>query len=105
MLGKIYFSYGLLILNDCVLFVRKDAFLSSLAEDSDIWISLSWADFGGALLRLDLMSGVMPLMKRYEKGEKKCARPTEKERFHSKIGKSSVTQYLTSLRLPLCLAR
>ena len=54
------------MLNDWVLLVRKDAFLRSLAEDSDIWISFSWALLEGILLRLDLISGVMPLMKRWK---------------------------------------
>jgi hypothetical protein len=45
--------------------VRKDEFLSSLALDSDICISFKTL-FGGAFVRTDLMSAVMPLMKRWK---------------------------------------
>jgi hypothetical protein len=48
--------------------VRKEEFLRSLALDSDICISFSTL-FGGALLRIDLMSGVMPLIRRWNKKE------------------------------------
>lgn len=52
------------MLKELVLLVRKEAFLSSRADDSDIWISLGSELFGGALHREDLMSGVMPLINR-----------------------------------------
>ena len=52
------------MLKELVLLVRKEAFFSSRADDSDIWISLGSELFGGALHRDDLMSGVMPLINR-----------------------------------------
>ena len=52
------------MLKELVLLVRKEAFFSSRADDSDIWISLGKVFFEGALHREDLMSGVMPLINR-----------------------------------------
>ncbi len=53
--------YGLATLKELVLLVRKDAFLSSLAEDSDICSSFSLMALS---MRLDLMSAVMPFRMR-----------------------------------------
>ena len=52
------------MLKELVLLVRKEAFFSSRADDSDIWISLGSELFGGALHRDDFMSGVIPLINR-----------------------------------------
>ena len=50
-------------MNELGLLVRKEAFLSSLADDSDIWISrsLSWL---ALFMRAELIAGVKPLTKR-----------------------------------------